>query len=107
MIYIYMNKWQSIGLLLSLCMFLFLNNCQETSGPGLSNKGDSVPEKTDNVKVENIPGGAHITYDLPESEDMLYIQAVYSTKGLGQQETKSTYYQDSLTIKGFADTTSK
>jgi len=62
------------------------------------------PGPVANVKVENTPGGAILTYKLPEDEDLLYVKAVYSLKSGVMSEVRSSMYTDTLKIAGFGDT---
>ena len=51
---------------------------------------DSIaPGAVSNVNVKNIPGGAILSYTLPDDEDLLYVKAVYNLKE-GLAEAKST-----------------
>lgn len=66
---------------------------------------DSVPPgSVSNVKVENTPGGAILTYSLPQDEDLLYVKAVYSLKDGVMSEARSSLYSDTLKVAGFGDT---
>jgi hypothetical protein len=56
-----------------------------------------------NVTVENLPGSAKITYSLPDSEDILYVKAVYSTKPGIFREVKASYFKNYVVLDGFAD----
>lgn len=65
---------------------------------------DSVPPgKIENPKVENIPGGAKITYDLPDDNDLLYVNAVYQINGK-EMNTSSSMYNKELKVEGFGNT---
>jgi hypothetical protein len=74
------------------------------------NDGDREPISTDktkpgiitNVKVDNYPGGAYITYTLPNSDNILYVQAKYQIRDGVSRETKSSYYTDTVNVEGFA-----
>ncbi|WP_196940130.1 DUF5000 domain-containing lipoprotein [Sphingobacterium pedocola] len=55
------------------------------------------------VKVTNLPGAAKIEYRLPSDQDLLYIKAVYTLSSGRKMEVKSSYYNNSLTVEGFAD----
>src|SRR3546814_17529019 len=68
------------------------------------NTNDKQPVKVSNVEVENLPGGAKISYTLPTSENILYIKAIYEIRDGVEQEVKSSYYNRSLLIEGFPDT---
>jgi hypothetical protein len=74
--------------------------------------GERIPVSTDQtkpgivtaVKVTNFNGGAYITYDLPASENILYVLAKYQIRDGVPRETKSSYYTDTITVDGFAQT---
>lgn len=94
-----------IGSLFVLVMLSGMMACEETiefRGPV---GGDTTPpDIVTNVKVENLPGKAKITYTLPDSKNLLYVKAKYKL-GTGEfAEAKSSYYKDTLLVEGFADT---
>jgi len=60
------------------------------------------PDPVTNVKVVNFHGGAYLTYTLPKSDNILYVQADYKINDKTTRETKSSYYSDSITVSGFA-----
>lgn len=65
---------------------------------------DSTPPgPVSNVVVKNIPGGAILSYTLPDDEDLLYVKALYNLKG-GVAEAKSSLYNDTIKVLGFGDT---
>ncbi len=65
---------------------------------------DAVPPgPVSNVKVENTPGGAILTFSLPQDEDLLYVKAVYSLKEGIMSESRSSLYSDTLRVAGFGD----
>jgi hypothetical protein len=103
------KRFHQIGIIITLTMLL-ITGCKEMSGPrGLSQKaekGDAAPGKITDTKVKNIPGGAHIFYTLPKSEDLAYIKAVYTTRSSGRQAVKASRYVDSLSVNGFANNSS-
>ncbi|HEY9196631.1 MAG TPA: DUF4959 domain-containing protein [Mucilaginibacter sp.] len=74
------------------------------------NDGERVPISTDktkpavvtNVKVTNYNGGAYITYDLPNTGNVLYVLAKYQIRDGVSRETKSSYYTDTVNVEGFA-----
>ncbi|RYZ47092.1 MAG: DUF4959 domain-containing protein, partial [Sphingobacteriales bacterium] len=59
------------------------------------------PEPVSNVQVQNLAGGAIITYDLPLSENILYVQANYKINDEISRQTKSSYYSDTIIVGGF------
>lgn len=60
------------------------------------------PGPVTNIKVVNFNGGAYITYSLPDSKNILYVQANYAINDKITRQTKSSYYSDSVTVSGFA-----
>lgn len=54
------------------------------------------------VQVENINGGAHITYKLPNSKNLLYVLASYKINDSHTRETKASYYTDTILVDGFS-----
>ena len=54
------------------------------------------------MNVKNIPGGAILSYTLPDDEDLLYVKAVYNLKE-GLAEAKSSLYTDTIKVVGFGD----
>lgn len=65
--------------------------------------GDTTkPGVVTDVKVDNFNGGAYITYNLPNSENILYVLAQYNIRDGVKRETKSSYYTDTVTVNGFA-----
>ncbi|WP_372772939.1 DUF5000 domain-containing lipoprotein [Mangrovibacterium sp.] len=63
-----------------------------------------APGPVSNITVENIPGGAILTYDLPDDEDLLYVKAVYTLSDGLESEVRASLYSDTLKIEGFGDT---
>lgn len=55
------------------------------------------------VSVEATPGGAIVSYRIPNSEDILGVKAVYTITNGRQQEVSSSFYDNKLTIVGFND----
>ena len=65
---------------------------------------DQAPSPVSEVEVENLPGGARLTYRLPNDKNLLYVKAVYDISQNVQREVKSSYYQNYLLLDGFSDT---
>lgn len=66
-----------------------------------------APGGLTNVQAEGTPGGAIITYDLPDDEDLLCVKAVFLLKDGKMSEEKASVYVSSLEILGFGDTLSR
>jgi len=90
-------------LLLMLVTFPCLFSCTDYS-VGQQPVDNVPPGKVTNVKVENIPGGAILTYKLPSDQDLLYVKATYFLKDTVKMEAKSSIFKDTLKVQGFGDT---
>lgn len=62
------------------------------------------PAQVANPQVENMPGAARITYELPKSEGLLYVKAIYEIRPGVTQEAKASYYTNTIEIEGFGNT---
>ncbi|WP_346239138.1 DUF4959 domain-containing protein [Niabella insulamsoli] len=98
----YKNDKKAIAMIaVALCSLLA---CQKKSDYNDTVSGDKTkPDPVTNIRVVNFNGGAHITYTLPKSENILYVQANYKINGMTSRQTKSSYYSDSITVSGFAE----
>ena len=85
-----------IGLLL-----ITLQACYENNLGPIENDNQK-PGPVSNVKVENLPGAAKISYTLPNDNDLAYVRAVYTTEDGRIREFKSSYYNTALDVEGFA-----
>lgn len=88
-------------LLLFLLPAVALISCKEEQLEPLVNDG-VAPGPVSNVSVENLAGGARLTYNLPKDEDLLYVEAVYSIRPNLLRNTKSSFYNNNLTVDGFS-----
>src|SRR5690554_673516 len=62
------------------------------------------PAQVTNPQVENMPGAARITYELPKSDGLLYVKAIYEIRPGVTQEAKASYYTNTIEIEGFGNT---
>ena len=62
---------------------------------------DNAPAPMQDVQVENLPGGAKISYTLPNNESLRYVKAVYSIRPGVVRQAKSSLYSDHLVVDGF------
>ena len=103
----FFTQWREqnrlIPLGLGLVLLLAQPGCKKTDGyNSIASTDKTKPAPVTNVKVSNFAGGAYITYTLPDSKNILYVQAQYSINDKISRQTKSSYYSDSLTVSGFA-----
>lgn len=88
----------SFVLLMSVCF----SGCKEEF-VGQPPTDNVAPDCIRNPVVQNQPGGAIITYELPDDEDLLCVKAVYKINGQ-QKNTTASLYNDTLKIEGFGST---
>lgn len=89
------------SLLLTAFIVASCNKELETHTP-ISND-PSVPAQVTDVTVVNGSGKATISYKLPNDPHILYVKAVYTITTGKQYEAKSSYYNNSVIVEGFAD----
>ena len=93
--YIEMKK-----IVLYIIIFTAIISCEEGSLLPIENKAGN-PAQVSGIEINNIAGGAIITYKLPDNPDLLYVKASYTLDNGKNIVTKSSIYNNSLTIKGF------
>ena len=90
-------------LLFAGTILLNIISCKRSDGDrGPISTDKTKPGVVTNVKVTNYNGGAYITYDLPNSDNILYVLAKYDIRNGVSRETKSSYYTDTVNVEGFA-----
>jgi hypothetical protein len=75
---------------------------EKTLEPINGSKGK--PGIVTNVKAESVPGGAIISYRVPDNDDLLLIKAVYTISSGRKMEAVASYYANHITLEGFIDT---
>jgi len=86
-----------------LLVTLFVGACKESESPVETISNDMTkPDIVTEVHVENLNGAAKITYKLPNSKNLLYVLARYSINDEHVRESKTSYYQDTILVDGFA-----
>lgn len=93
---------QSFALII-LLMVIGATSCKKNNGFNeIVSKDMTKPDVVTNIKVDNFNGGSYITYDLPNSPNVLYVLAKYRINDKTIRETKSSYYSDTVIVEGFA-----
>lgn len=88
------------------CLLILITGmtaCKKNNGfNAIISEDTTKPQPVSNIKIDNFNGGANITYDLPNSPNILYVLAKYNINDKAVRETKSSYYQDTVVVDGFA-----
>lgn len=94
----------SFAWLLLLC-FAVISSCSDKLNVHLPIDTDSTPPmKPFDITSENLPGGALITYSLPEDPRLLYVEASYTMTNGKPNQVRASFYDDTLRVLGFSDT---
>ncbi|MBZ4190348.1 DUF5000 domain-containing lipoprotein [Niabella beijingensis] len=87
---------------LLLILSFLLHACTKKVNEPIS-KSLGKPQPVTDIAVQNLPGGAVISYKIPNQEDILSVKAVYKLPNGRTFESSSSYYENKLNIMGFND----
>ncbi|KAA2240295.1 DUF4959 domain-containing protein [Chitinophaga agrisoli] len=97
---IYKRYWLLLPAILLLVIQLA---CKKTDGYNEVISTDKTkPSPVTNIKVTNFSGGAYISYSLPDSKNLLYVQAEYKINDTRSRQSKTSFYSDTIMVSGFA-----
>ncbi len=87
-----------------LVMFglLWLWGCTKKVNEPIS-KSLGKPMQVTEVKVENMAGGALISYRIPNQEDIISVKATYTLETGKKMEAVASIYENKINISGFND----
>lgn len=97
--YSVMYKYTWVVVMVSLGLFI---SCEPVTREqaNIDESDTTPPGPVTSPEVENIPGGAIITYENPSDEDLLYVKAEYERNG-ETVEQKTSVFDNELAIEGF------
>lgn len=84
-------------------LLILFNACAELEKEPMI-KDNIAPSPIVNPVVENTPGGANISYTLPDETDLLYVVAEYELSNGEKTESRSSIFINLIPIVGFGDT---
>ncbi|MDR2954154.1 MAG: DUF4959 domain-containing protein [Prevotella sp.] len=85
-----------------VCTLPLLTGCSEEKNESLESGGDA-PGKVLNVQATSLPGGAEITYELPDDGNLSYVEAIVELPGT-TMNYKASSYNNKLTVQGLSST---
>ena len=85
-----------------LLSVLCLTGCGQDEKIGLDPTDNIAPGMPTNIQVQNIDGGAIISYTAPKDDDLLCVVASYMINGI-ERTAKSSPYVDKLKVEGFGE----
>ena len=86
-----------------LLLLLVFSSCSEKELAPISGSLGKPGIVTD-VTVEPSAGGATISYNIPNSEDLLAVKCIYTLSDGKENEVMASYYENKLLIQGYNDT---
>lgn len=103
---ILLNEMKKICFI-TICCLLAIAGCKETGRLDHLDMDAPAPGQISNVKVKPLPGGAMLTYDIPQDDHLSYVLAVYEIQPGVVRQAKSSVYTDTLRLDGFGDVSSR
>jgi hypothetical protein len=84
---------------LILVFIIVVFSCEEYVRGPLA-KDSIPPAPVSEVMVENLPGGAKISYSVPDDEDALMVEAIYKLDNGKQVSSKSSIFKNFVIVEG-------
>ncbi len=89
--------------MIALVLIVTNSSCSKSESPvEVVSTDHTKPDVMTNIEVENLNGAARITYSLPKSSNILYVQAKYLIREGHFRESKTSFYTDTILVEGFA-----
>lgn len=98
-------KTNLLRLIIIISITPLLVNCYKTESHKPLVVSSGVPAKVTDIKVENVPGAAKISYTVPSDPDLLYVLATYKLANGEVKEVKSSVFKNHVLLEGFAQET--
>ncbi len=86
--------------LIAVCWF----SCTEEGRIDHIDPSSPAPTQISDIKIQSKPGGAIISYEIPDDPNFSYAKAVYEIQPGVYREAKASLYTDTLTLVGYGDT---
>src|SRR3546814_7106383 len=84
-------------------LFLFSAGCEKAPDYNeVISTDQTKPDVVTGIQVDNVQGGAYITYSLPKTDNLLYILAEYKINDEVSRQKKESYNTDTILVDGFA-----
>lgn len=96
---------KKIYIILTVCLFFIVNACDEKKLEPITASMGKPAQVTD-IQVKTVPGGAIISYKIPNVEDILGVKVIYKLGSGKTYEASSSFYENKLEILGYNDTLS-
>ncbi len=91
-------------LFLFVAFLLIMASCKEEGRHDANSNDKTPPGKVKDITYKPLYGGARFFYTIPNDEDLLNVEAVYTNAQNQSFTFSASYYTDSLDVYGFAET---
>jgi hypothetical protein len=95
-------NWKNI--LIAVLLLSGFSRCSKVERLTFIDEAAPAPAQVKDVQATSTPGGAILTYNLPNDGNLLYVKAVYEIQPGVVREAKSSFYRDSIELVGYGDT---
>src|SRR3546814_6381166 len=95
---------KQIFYLLIVLLGAFGQSCKEEARIDYIDESLPAPAQVSNVEIVETPGGAIVTYKLPDDPNLAYVKAVYDIRPGVTREAKASPYTDPLKLVGYGNT---
>ncbi|HEY9560715.1 MAG TPA: DUF5000 domain-containing lipoprotein [Anseongella sp.] len=95
---------KQIFYLLIVLLGAFGQSCKEEARIDYIDESLPAPAQVSNVEIVETPGGAIVTYKLPDDPNLAYVKAVYDIRPGVTREAKASPYTDTLKLVGYGNT---
>ncbi|MDN5202253.1 DUF4959 domain-containing protein [Fulvivirgaceae bacterium BMA10] len=87
------------SLVLFVTVYMISTSCKDDESGPFFNDGTIPPQVTE-VEVENLPGGARISYTVPDVQDILYVEAEFKRDNGKTVTARSSVFKNFVEIEG-------
>src|SRR5690606_24243572 len=81
------------NIFLSILAIMLFTTCSEEKLTPVNVDDETIPPPVNQVKVKNLSGAVQLTYQIPQSSSLLYVEAECTMTADRITTTKASYYQ--------------
>ncbi|MDR1339338.1 MAG: DUF4959 domain-containing protein [Prevotellaceae bacterium] len=97
---------RKIFIFIMIAALMYISGCSEEGRIDHFDDSAPAPAPVTGVQVENTPGGAVISYNIPNDKNLLGVKVVYTRNG-EVCESKTSKFMNYLVVEGFGSTASQ
>ena len=97
---------KSIIPFIAVLLLIALGSCEKEGRIDIIDNSGAAPALIENIVIKPTPGGAVVTYNIPDDDNFFYAKAVYEAPEGVRREAKASRYVNELILEGYGDTNS-